>query len=152
MIQFIICNVEFHLVGTSCWTRRSFSRTQICKTIKTRWSDRALICNVNSNLSEHHVEHVELSHRYEKATTSYGWESSTCSTWCSDKVELTLQMINRIIKLHDLINEFLSFYKSASGRKEFKSNNTEVFIIIELMMNESPLSIHNMNSPICHQG
>ena len=33
-------------------------------------------------------------------------------------------MINRIIKLHDPINEFLSFYKSASGRKEFKYNKT----------------------------
>ena len=38
----------------------------------------------------------------------------------------TLHMINRIIKLHDPINEFLSFYKSASGRKEFKGNKTEL--------------------------
>ena len=38
----------------------------------------------------------------------------------------TLLMINRMIELHDPINEFLSFYKSASGRKEFKANKTKL--------------------------
>ena len=35
-------------------------------------------------------------------------------------------MINRMIELHDLLNNFLSFYKSALGRKEFKANKTEL--------------------------
>ena len=34
----------------------------------------------------------------------------------------TLHMINRMIKVQVLVNEFLSFYKFASGRKEFKYN------------------------------
>ena len=38
----------------------------------------------------------------------------------------TLLMINRMIELHDPINEFLSFYKSASGRKDFKANKTKL--------------------------
>jgi len=38
----------------------------------------------------------------------------------------TLHMINRTSELHDPLNEFMSFYKSASGRKEFKFNNTEL--------------------------
>ena len=43
----------------------------------------------------------------------------------------TLLMINRIIELHDPLNNFLSFYKSALGRKEFKANKTELSELID---------------------
>ena len=35
-------------------------------------------------------------------------------------------MINRMVDLHNLLNEFISFYKSATSRKEFKSNKTKL--------------------------
>ena len=34
----------------------------------------------------------------------------------------TLHMIQHIMQIHDLVNGLLSYYKSASGRREFNSN------------------------------